>query len=86
MRYLHELIGLAAVAAAVSWVQRAPPEPTARARYLCRPVHVAARTVMAVQAMLDDQGRVAPPHSPTGDTVDETCQRMVQVFVDTLHD
>lgn len=86
MRYLHELIGLAAVAAVVGWAQRAPAEPAARARYLCRPVHLAGHTAVALQAMLDDRGRIVPARSATGDTIDDDCQRMVQVFLDAMRD
>jgi hypothetical protein len=76
VRYSIDLFFLGLVGAVAAWAGRAPSDPPARAGYLCAPVVAVARTALALEAALSDDGLVIPPMHPRFDP-ERSCTRLV---------
>ncbi len=79
-----DLIFLSFMAAVVGWACRAPPDPQARAAYLCAPVVLVAATAAHLEAAMADDGSVAPPEPPWRVDPGRACTRVVARVAEDL--
>lgn len=83
-RYLNDLIGLALLGSLLTWLGRAPSDPLAHARYLCRPVHQAVRFTQTLQATLADGSSIVAPQPAV--SPDQNCEQLALVLLQTGRD
>jgi hypothetical protein len=81
---VSNVVALALLAALLHWFARAPTDPAAEARYLCRPVHRAVHGFLAVQSSLNDGARVVPAQAAF--LPDQSCEQVAYVFLRAIRD
>jgi len=84
VRITRTLLWASAFAAMASACQSFPEDPAQRAGTVCRPLHWALRTAVAVASAMNDRGHLGPTLPPWHEDAHRSCLRIAErVFMAT---